>query len=437
MTLSFFVLNLFNALAMVYATSKLLETKIYFKNKKIYVVVLVLAIYTFFTYLITKSILRIIVLFQISTACYIYLFRSEENNIQKITFVSLFGSILLLLSEVVFVIFINIFFSMFININEMNAYTNNIISYIIIFFFLILMNIKPFTRVLIKFIKSPYVVKSYKFLFFVMYIFIILTTIVYLIYFDLSQTLKFILLVLVLAEYIYLASSIIISYKNKDKIQKELELMLEITSKYEALINDSRIKNHENNNQLIVIKDLIGNDNKKATSYIDSMLKSNYNDDDETALKVSSIPTGGLKGLLYYKLLTMKSKNIYCYIDTAKNINKKIFDKINIEPLQSFYKIIGVFLDNAIEAVENNNKKQILIQLYKEKEYLIFSVSNEYHKELDFDVLGKIKFTTKGENHGYGLQLVKELVDSHSEIFNQTEVKGNLFVQKVGIKIKG
>ena len=33
--------------------------------------------------------------------------------------------------------------------------------------------------------------------------------------------------------------------------------MIEVTSKYEGVITDIRMKNHENRNQLIVIKDII------------------------------------------------------------------------------------------------------------------------------------------------------------------------------------
>ena len=437
MTVSFFVLNLFNTLAMVYGASKLLESKIDFKSKKIYIVLIVVSLYSFFAYFITKSILRIVILFQILNVCYIYLFHSDRNNMPKITFVSTVCWILLTLSEVIVALGLNLIFKLFINLDKINAYNNNLVGYAIIFFFVIIVSIKPLQKIIIKIINSTNIYKIRNFLFCIVYIFLILITTLYLIYFDLSQPLKLVLLILMLFEYIYLTSFMIISYKNKEKVQKELDLMLEVTSKYEDVINKIKTKNHENKNQLIIVKDLIGSDNKKALQYLDAMVKTNYEDDDELMLKVVDIPSGGLKGLIYYKLLTMKSKGIYCYLDSIKTIDKKIFEKIDLATLQSFYKIIGVLIDNAIEAVEiyNGKKKIILIELFIDNENLIFSVSNEYQGKIDFEHLGNHRITSKGEDHGYGLQLVKDLTSSNKDIFHQTEIVGNLFVQKVGIKI--
>ncbi len=112
-------------------------------------------------------------------------------------------------------------------------------------------------------------------------------------------------------------------------------------------------------------------------------------------------------------------------------------NSINVSLLQNFYKIIGVLIDNAIEAVESYDKKEISIEIYIEDNYFVFEIANEFYEQIDFEKLGKTRFTTKGESHGYGLLLVKEIVNNNEEIYNQTEIVSNLFIQKVGIKIKG
>lgn len=385
----------------------------------------------------TKSFLRSLVLFQIYNFCHIILYNSKTSDVQKITLSTLICFIILLLCEVLVALGIALVLKLFINVNDINAYNNNIIGYIIIFAFLLILKMKSISRILIKFVNLLNNLKAYKIIFIITSVFILLTTLLYLIYFDLSQSLKLILLVLSFLEYFCLVYFLIISYKNKEEAQKDLSLLLEITSKYEATLNNIKTKNHENKNQLVVIKELIGNDDAKASAYLNSMLTEQYTDDNELILRVSNIPIGGLKGLIYYKLLTMKSKNINNHLEISKDVDKEILNGLDLDSTQSYYKIVGVFLDNAIEAVEKLKKKIVLIELFLEDDYLIFSVSNEFNEKIDFDNLGKQRITTKGDNHGYGLQLVNELVNNHSNLKHQTEIVSNLFVQKIGIKIKG
>ncbi len=307
MTLSFFILNLFNALAMIYATSKVLNCKINYKNFKIYVVILILSIYSFTAYLLTTNVLRIIILFQIYNLSNIFLFKNDENNPMKITITSIICFAMFILSEVIVIISLSIILKMLISAKDINAYNNNYISYLIIIFFIIIMSIKPFNKFLNKLINSPYIFKSYNIAFCGMYVIIILLMTLYLIFFDLSQLVKLIVFVFAFVDYVYVISFIILSYKKRDKIKKDLDIMLEITTKYENVINEIKIKNHENRNELIVLKDLIKN-NKVAKEYIENMIKNKYDDDKELITKVANIPEGGLKGLIYYKLLTMKSK---------------------------------------------------------------------------------------------------------------------------------
>ena len=172
MTISFFILNLFNALAEVYAASKLFKEQLNFKNKKIYLVLLILSLYTFLSYSITKSILRIVILFQIYNGCNIYLFHNENNDIPKITYVSLFCSIILLFCEVAAALAVNLVFYYFIGIDKLNYFTD-FLAYVVIFTFLILISIKKVQGALIKIVNLFNNFKSYTILFATIYVFLI------------------------------------------------------------------------------------------------------------------------------------------------------------------------------------------------------------------------------------------------------------------------
>ena len=437
MDVKFFVLHVYSVLAISLVVSRLLESKLDFKKIKTYVVLLTLALLTYVFYFLTQTVIKTIILFQIYNFCHIYLFKSDKNSVNKITFATVFCFIIYLLCEIIGALSLTIFFKIFIDISKINAYTNNLIAYAIVTLFLILSNIKPIKRLLIKVVNCTYIFESHNLLFNIVYIMIALSTFAYLIFFNLSQPLKYVLFIFSLLEYSYLIAIITSSYKNKEKIQKDLELLLEITTKYEKVINDIKVKNHENKNQLVVLKGLVDSDNQKAIKYIDSLLKTNYDEDKDLIMSVTNVPAGGLKGLLYYKLLTMKSKKIKFHLEVDKQISKNLLNNVNIETLQKYYKIIGVFLDNAIEAVEDIKNSVILIEIYLSESNFVFSVANEVSGKIDFEDLGNKRITSKGENHGFGLQLVKSLLNESPDLFHNTELTGNVFIQKVGIKIKG
>ena len=433
MTISFFILSLFNSFAIIYSTSKILNESINYKNKKFYIVLIATTLYTFFAYLITKSIIRVIITIQLYNFGSIYLFHNDKNDNQSITIATIFTFIICTLCEITVDLSAYFVLTKFFGATDVN-YFMNAIGYLIVGILIILMSIKRFTHVITSIMNYLKNFKGSLVLFILVHFLFIFITSLYLIYFNLNQLFKFILLILTFLEFIYLVLIIMINIKNKEKIQKDLDLMLEITSKYENIINATRTNNHENKNQLIVIKDLIGHDNKKAISYINDMIKTKYTDDDKLMLKIANVPVGGLKGLIYYKLLTMKSKNIECDIIVEKGIDKQILNKINSKSVQDYYKIIGVFIDNAIEEANNIKYKTILIEIFNEGNYLFFTITNHFSNKANLEKIGKMRFTTKGEDHGYGLQLVKALVSENNDLIHESKINEDLFTQKIGIK---
>ena len=109
MTISFFILNVFNTIAMYFAVTKLLELEVNIKNKKTIVVLCVLSIISFFAYFISKSVIRIIVLFQIYNIGFVYLLKDFKTNFQKISISTILSWITLIISEVIVAIGVGLF----------------------------------------------------------------------------------------------------------------------------------------------------------------------------------------------------------------------------------------------------------------------------------------------------------------------------------------
>ncbi len=436
MTVSFFIVNLINSIAMLYASAKILNSKINYKDYKTYISLIILTSYTYFMYYFTHNFYRMILLVQVYIICNFIIHKKNDKTLAEITIVSLVNWILLFFCEIIGGILLYGFLNL-VNVDlATNVFANTFISLFIIAIFVVIISMKKIVKFLSKNIIKINNFRIKNLILLVLYVSVLFSMLLYLVYFDFSREIKMYILLIILVEYTTVLYTLFSENKKSKAMQNKLDTMLKVTTEYEKILEESRVTNHENKNQLIVIKGMIDSDNQEAIKYIQKLIKNTPQDDNEMLLKVSSIPLGGLRGLIYYKLLAMKEHNISCCVNVSKKINKNIFQNMDTDLLQSFCKVIGVFLDNAIEAVEASSSKIVNIELYVEESYFVASISNKYDKPIQFEDLGKSKFTTKGESHGYGLQLVEKLVKENTKLIHEKEVVSDLFIQKIKVNLE-
>ena len=219
------------------------------------------------------------------------------------------------------------------------------------------------------------------------------------------------------------------------KVSDKYNTTISSLREYEDILNKYRISNHENKNQLMTIRNMVKNKEKNIVSYIDKVVENKLKDNETLFAKTLVIPEGGLRGLVYSKSLLMKEKKIDFEFSIDKAIHTTELIELGDETILDICKIMGVFLDNAIEAVEKLEEKFVDLEMSIEKEKLFISVTNNYKGVIDIDHIEEKGFTTKGENHGYGLPLVKELIAKNKLLKNEKMLTNDEFTQRLIIKL--
>ena len=97
--------------------------------------------------------------------------------------------------------------------------------------------------------------------------------------------------------------------------------------------------------------------------------------------------------------------------------------------------IIGVYIDNSINAVNKLKKKYINIEMYMDNHKMIISISNNYVGSIDIDKIYNAGYTSNGNGHGYGLVLVKEIVNKNKKLNIKSNLSKDTFSQKLIIEI--
>lgn len=224
---------------------------------------------------------------------------------------------------------------------------------------------------------------------------------------------------------------------NNSKLISEYDQLLDYVKTYEEVIEEKSKNQHEYNNQLILIREMLGTRNKKVKEYIDQILSiENEQSKGNWLNKIKNIPNGGLKGLIHYKIVEMEKKKIKLYIDINENVNNKKTNKYLRENLNDISKIIGVYLDNAREAALKSKEKYIIIEAECNKDKLNFSISNTYKGGINLSKIDNAGYSKKGKSRGYGLSLVHDIINRRNDVEQYREFNGIYFVQHVCLKYK-
>ena len=206
---------------------------------------------------------------------------------------------------------------------------------------------------------------------------------------------------------------------------------------YVEEIENQRTLRHETKNEFLAIRSKICDKEKEKTiiDYIDEILGDTYSVKNEKYAKFGYLPANGVKGLCYFKTQKAEEQGISVSINISKKIQSSTICNLNTKEQRDFAKILGVFIDNAIEASAESKDKELGIEAYSnlDNEFRMI-ISNTYNNEIDEEKIGKENFTTKGKNRGHGLLLVNQLVKKNNIFDTKREIKNNIYSQTIIVK---
>lgn len=239
------------------------------------------------------------------------------------------------------------------------------------------------------------------------------------------------MVIFIIASFVY----VIYNKFQMQAIEYKYNESMEYVLRYEKIINEQGKKNHEYNNQLMVIKGYI-NKPERLSEYLDEVIGEHKTGQNYTVKQLGFLPDGGVKGLLYHKLSKMEDNNIKYYLYVDQNLKDKDIESFDLKTYRDLTKLLGVFLDNAIDAALKSEEKEIEVELKDKDDCLLLTISNTYDKNTDINKVGKSGFTTKGVGHGFGLSIVKDIAKTNSEIETFSSKESDKFIQTAMIYFK-
>ncbi len=224
---------------------------------------------------------------------------------------------------------------------------------------------------------------------------------------------------------------------NNENMFKRYDDLLTVMKNYESDIEDHRTSNHETRNELLAIRSKVSDlGDETLCEYIDSILGDKKNINSAKYSRFKYLPTNGLKGFLYYKFSEAEEKGLDVKLNIAKQVENSFLKDLNTKDFKDLTRILGVYLDNAIEASVLSEKKQLGIEIYKVKNDIEIIISNTYSNKVDKDKIGNERYSTKGLTRGHGLLLVKRILKNNNRLTSEAKITDTIYSQTIKIKEK-
>lgn len=232
-----------------------------------------------------------------------------------------------------------------------------------------------------------------------------------------------------------MVSVMVYQYFNNKEVENEKQQLQVLMHEYENVLNQTSENRHEMLNDLLILRSIADKNSSEFTRTLDGIIRQYDTKKFKKYTSLAKLPTG-VKGMIYYKIAFINENEIN--FDTVVNgVDYAKFEAMDKDLYYKVCKILGILMDNAIDACVDSDKKKLVVSVYTENEDLCVEIDNSYSGIVDKDGIKKKGYTTKGKNHGYGLTILNRIVDETKELEFEQSIndKDKLFTSILKIKL--
>ena len=232
-----------------------------------------------------------------------------------------------------------------------------------------------------------------------------------------------------------MVSVMVYQYFNNKEVENEKQQLQVLMHEYENVLNQTSENRHEMLNDLLILRSIADKNSSEFTRTLDGIIRQYDTKKFKKYTSLAKLPTG-VKGMIYYKIAFINENEIN--FDTVVNgVDYAKFEAMDKELYYKVCKILGILMDNAIDACVESDKKKLVVSVYTENQDLCVEIDNSYSGIVDKDGIKKKGYTTKGKNHGHGLTILNRIIDETEELEFEQSIndKDKLFTSILKIKL--
>lgn len=214
--------------------------------------------------------------------------------------------------------------------------------------------------------------------------------------------------------------------------EQELENQKNYNATLQSLVDSLKTFKHDYNNTLATLYGYVQlNDMNSLKRMFKEILEESKEISSLDKINPNLIKDPNVFGLITSKYQVCVKNNVNMSFEIfaeleEKEIGIKIFD---------LTRVLGIFLDNAIEAASGSKEKNIHFLITEKDDKIIIEISNSYSdKALSTEKIYEKGVSSKGKNRGLGLYKVKEIIKRNPNVSLETILHDEVFLQRLTIQ---